>query len=86
MVIALSMAIGLLLDFGGFDAVKMLFWSAVLNGVLAPPLLVLVVLLTSRADVMGEHRNGPLLRTLGWLCAALMFLATLVMFATATLA
>ena len=85
-VIALSMAIGLLLDFGGFDAVKMLFWSAVLNGVLAPPLLVLVVLLTSRADVMGEHRNGPLLRTLGWLCAALMFLATLVMFATATLA
>jgi Mn2+/Fe2+ NRAMP family transporter len=60
----------------------MLFWAAVLNGVLAPPLLVLVVLLTSRKDVMGEHRNGFTLRFLGWLCAALMFVATLVMFAS----
>ncbi len=81
-VITLAMAIGLLLGFAGFDAVKMLFWSAVLNGILAPPLLVLVILLTSRADVMGEHRNGPLLRTLGWLCVALMFFATVIMFAT----
>ena len=67
----------------GLNAVKMLFWSAVLNGALAPPLLVLVVLLTSRADVMGEHRNGPLLRSLGWTCAGVMLLATVIMFATA---
>lgn len=86
MVISLAMVIGLSLDFAGLDAVKMLFWSAVLNGVLAPPLLILVVLLTSRKDVMGEHRNGPLIRTLGWLCTALMFIATIIMFATATLA
>jgi Mn2+/Fe2+ NRAMP family transporter len=64
----------------------MLFWSAVLNGALAPPLLVLVVLLTSRADVMGEHQNGALLRYLGWTCAAVMSIATVIMLVTAVTA
>jgi NRAMP (natural resistance-associated macrophage protein)-like metal ion transporter len=82
-VIAIAMTLGLGLDYAGLNAVKMLFWSAVLNGALAPPLLVLVVLLTSRADVMGEHRNGPLLRWLGWMCAVVMLLATVIMFVTA---
>lgn len=82
-VIAVAMAIGVSLDYAGFNAVKMLFWSAVLNGALAPPLLILVVLLTGRADVMGEHRNGPLLRWLGWICAGVMLVATIVMLATA---
>jgi len=41
-VIAIAMAFGLGLDFAGLDAVRMLFWAAVLNGVLAPPLLILV--------------------------------------------
>ena len=85
-VIVLAMALGLGLDYAGLNAVKMLFWSAVLNGALAPPLLVLVVLLTSRTDVMGEHRNGPVLRWLGWTCAAVMSIATLVMLATAFVA
>jgi NRAMP (natural resistance-associated macrophage protein)-like metal ion transporter len=84
-VIAIAMAIGLGLDYAGFNAVKMLFWSAVLNGALAPPLLVIVVLLTSRADVMGEHRNGPLLRWLGWTCAGVMLIATVIMIVTAFL-
>jgi len=82
-VIAVAMALGVGLNYAGLNAVKMLFWSAVLNGALAPPLLVLVVLLTSRADVMGKHRNGLLLRWLGWTCAGVMLLATIIMFATA---
>ena len=82
-VIAVAMALGLGLDYAGLDAVKMLFWAAVLNGALAPPLLILVVLLTSRADVMGEHRNGTLLRWLGWMCAVVMLIATVIMFVTA---
>jgi NRAMP (natural resistance-associated macrophage protein)-like metal ion transporter len=82
-VIAVAMALGLGLDFAGLNAVKMLFWSAVLNGALAPPLLILVVLLTSRADVMGEHRNGILVRWLGWTCAGVMLAATVIMLATA---
>jgi len=82
-VIGLAMALGLGLDYAGLNEIKMLFWSAVLNGALAPPLLILVVLLTSRADVMGERRNGPLLRWLGWTCAGVMLMATIIMFVTA---
>ncbi|MGA2040135.1 MAG: divalent metal cation transporter [Bryobacteraceae bacterium] len=85
-VIAVAMALGLGLDYAGLNAVKMLFWSAVLNGALAPPLLVIVVLLTSRSDVMGERRNGLLLRWLGWTCAAVMLIATVIMLVTASAA
>jgi Mn2+/Fe2+ NRAMP family transporter len=63
---AVAMALGLALSYAGFSAVKMLFWSAVINGVLAPPLILLVVLLTSNQKVMGQRVNSPLLRYLGW--------------------
>src|SRR5262249_20036927 len=82
-VVAIAMAIGLVLDFGGFDAVAMLFWSAVVNGVLAPPLIVLVVLLTSDPTVMGARRNPLWLRALGWTSAAVMPGAAAAMFVTA---
>jgi NRAMP (natural resistance-associated macrophage protein)-like metal ion transporter len=81
-VVAVSMLLGLALDYAGFDAVAMLFWSAVLNGVLAPPLILLVVLLTSDRRVMGEHVNPPLLRWLGWATVLIMTVATLAMFVT----
>jgi len=81
-VMAVALAMGLGLDFVGLDAVKMLFWAAVWNGLLAPPLLVMVVLLTSRQDVMGEHRNGWVLKGMGWLCVGLMVFASAVMLVT----
>jgi Mn2+/Fe2+ NRAMP family transporter len=71
-VMTAAMLIGLALNFAGLNAVKMLFWSAELNGILAPPLVVLVVLLTSDTKVMGKRVNSPLALTLGWLCAILM--------------
>jgi NRAMP (natural resistance-associated macrophage protein)-like metal ion transporter len=82
-ILVVAMALGLALDYAGFDAVAMLFWSAVLNGTLAPPLIVLVVLLTSDATIMGDRRNGPLLRTLGWTAAVVMTAAAVAMFVTA---
>lgn len=82
-VVAVSMLAGLALDFVGFDAVKMLFYSAVLNGVLAPPLIVLVTLLTCNPKLMGKHTSSPLLRGLGWLTAAVMTIAAIGMFLTA---
>jgi NRAMP (natural resistance-associated macrophage protein)-like metal ion transporter len=81
-VIAISMILGLVLDFAGFNAVKMLFYSAVLNGILAPPLIVLVVLLTSNAAVMGARVSSRPLRYLGWAAAVIMTLATVGMFVT----
>ncbi|HEY3127824.1 MAG TPA: divalent metal cation transporter, partial [Acidobacteriota bacterium] len=71
-VVAVSTIVGLSFDYAGFNAVAMLFWTAVVNGVLAPPLIVLVVLLTSDRKIMGEHVNPPLLRWLGWITAVLM--------------
>jgi Mn2+/Fe2+ NRAMP family transporter len=79
-VLGLSMLGGLIIDFAGLDAVKMMFWAAVVNGALAPPLILLVVLLTSNRRVMGKHVNSPLLKTLGWLTFLLMTVATIGMF------
>lgn len=79
-VVALATAVGLALDFAGIDAVKMLFWSAVANGVLAPPLIVLIVLLTSDPTVMGDRVNPTWLRYMGWLSAVIMSAAAIAMF------
>ena len=76
-VIAVSVVVGLILDYTGINAVKMLFWSAVLNGVLAPPLVILVVLLTCDKKVMGIRTNSRGMQVLGWLCAAVMTAAAL---------
>lgn len=81
-VVAVSMLLGLVLDFVGFNAVKMLFYSAVLNGVLAPPLVVLVVLLTGNPKVMGNRVSSRPLRYLGWATAAIMTAAAIGMFLT----
>jgi Mn2+/Fe2+ NRAMP family transporter len=71
------------LNYVRFSVMAMLFWSAVVNGVLAPPLVVLAVLLASDRGVMGRHFVSPLLRTLGWMTAAVMTLATIGMFSLA---
>jgi NRAMP (natural resistance-associated macrophage protein)-like metal ion transporter len=78
-VLAAAMALGLGLVSAGLPAVKMLFWSAVANGVLAPPLIVLVVLLTSDRRVMGDRVNPRWLLALGWLAAAVMSAAAVCM-------
>jgi NRAMP (natural resistance-associated macrophage protein)-like metal ion transporter len=74
-VLGTAMSIGLAIDYAGLDAVKMLFWSAVLNGVLAPPLILLVLLLTNDRKVMGDRVSSSLEKTIGWLTFAVMTLA-----------
>jgi len=76
-VIAIAMAAGLALNYAGISAVKMLFWSAVVNGVLAPPLILLVILLTGDKKVMAGRVNPPLLRWLGWATFAFMAAAAI---------
>jgi len=60
----------------------MLFWSAVLNGVLAQPLIVIVMLLTNSRKVMGARKNPKFLSVLGWITVVVMTSATVAMFAT----
>lgn len=74
-VIGIAMILGMALDFAHVNPVRMLFWSAVVNGVLAPPLILLVVLLTSDPKVMGARVNHPVARWLGWCTFAAMLAA-----------
>jgi Mn2+/Fe2+ NRAMP family transporter len=76
-VLAIAILVGLALDFAGLNAVKMLFWSAVLNGLLAPPLVIMVVLLTSDRKVMGNRVNSRWMQALGRICALVMSSAAL---------
>lgn len=76
-VVAVAMLAGMLLDYAGINAIKMLFWSAVLNGILAPPLIVIILLVCNNRRVMGEHTNGKLLNTLGIIAAVTMSAAAI---------
>jgi NRAMP (natural resistance-associated macrophage protein)-like metal ion transporter len=82
-VMASAMSLGLVLNYFGLNAVKMLFWSAVINGLLAPPLILLVILLTSNQKVMGQHVNPPVLRYLGWVTFLVMLAAAVALLVTA---
>jgi NRAMP (natural resistance-associated macrophage protein)-like metal ion transporter len=63
---------GVILCFTPADPVKELFWSAVINGVIAVPIMVVMMLLASRAETMGANVIGPRLRWLGWIATAVM--------------
>ena len=78
-VLAVAMFIGFALDYFNVNAVRMLFLAAVVNGLLAPPLLALVVMLTSDEKIMGARVNQPLLRLLGWATVVIMTLASAAM-------
>jgi Mn2+/Fe2+ NRAMP family transporter len=81
-VIAAATLGGVILCFTPADPVKELLWSAVLNGIIAVPVMVVMMLLASRKDVMGEHAIGRRLRALGWLATAVMAGTVLSLFLT----
>jgi len=76
-VIAVSVVTGLMLDYFHFDAIRLLFATAVINGVLAPPLVLIVVLLTRNRAVMGDAVNPAWLDALGWITFVVMVGAAL---------
>ncbi len=71
-VVIISMLVGLSLNFIGLNPIKALIYSAVLNGVVAPIILVLILLIAGNRKIMGEWTNGKLSSTLGWLLTLLM--------------
>jgi len=81
-VIAAATAIGAALNLTSIDPVKALFWSAVVNGVVAVPVMAMMMLMASREDVMGRFAIGPALRVMGWLATAVMAVAAAAMLAT----
>ena len=80
--IALATLLGAALNFTPLDPIKALFWSAVINGVAAVPIMVMIMLMASRTEVMGEFALRPLLKAFGWLATAVMTVAAIGMFVT----
>jgi len=81
-VIAAATLVGAVLNFTPLDPIKALFWSAVINGVAAVPIMVMIMLMACRKDVMGAFTLGGALKILGWLATAAMAAAAVGMFAT----
>lgn len=81
-VIGASTLIGVLINFVGINPISALFWTAVINGLVSPPLLVIIMLVSNNKTVMGPNVNGPLTNIFGWLAALVMFAAAIAMLIT----
>ena len=81
-VLAAAIGAGAALNFVHIDPIKALFWSAVINGVVAVPLMVLIMNLAGRSAVMGKFPIHRGLKAVGWLATVVMALAAVGMFAT----
>lgn len=79
--LSLAALIGAGLDFAQINPIQALFWSAVVNGVVAAPLLALMVLMTGRRQIMGAFAIAVPLRLAGWLTAAVIAVCVAFMFA-----
>jgi Mn2+/Fe2+ NRAMP family transporter len=81
-VLVIAMVIGAALNMTPIDPIKALYWSAVINGVSAVPVMALMLLLSNNKDAMGEFCVKGWTRWLGWLATSIMGMAAIVMFAT----
>jgi NRAMP (natural resistance-associated macrophage protein)-like metal ion transporter len=79
-IIAFATLGGVLLDFTPIDPIKALFWSAVINGVIAVPIMVVMMLLADDPKVMGAFTVTRRLKALGWLATWTMAAAVVAMF------
>jgi Mn2+/Fe2+ NRAMP family transporter len=79
-IIAVSALAGIALQYSPLSPMKALFWSAVINGIVAVPLMVVIILLASRKSVMGVFTAGRSIIILGWIATAVMGAAAVRMF------
>jgi Mn2+/Fe2+ NRAMP family transporter len=80
--IAGATAIGILFNFFHVDPIRALFWSAVLNGVFAAPVMAVIMHMASSAKVMGQFAIPPYLKVVGWVGTVVMFGVCAGVFAT----
>jgi NRAMP (natural resistance-associated macrophage protein)-like metal ion transporter len=81
-IIIVSTLVGMLVNYLGLNPIKALVYSAILNGIAAPPLLLLIMLLANRRTVMGRFTNSTWSNICGWTCFVLMSAATIAYFVT----
>lgn len=84
-VIAVSTVVGALISLIGIDPIQALYYTAVLNGIVAPPLLLMIMLIANDDKIMGSRTNGRLSNVLGWVTTAAMTLSAIALLASMAL-
>jgi len=72
----------MLINFIGINPMSALFWTAVINGLVSPPLLVVIMVVSNNKKVMGDKVNGVATNVIGWAAAVVMFAAAIGLLAT----
>jgi Mn2+/Fe2+ NRAMP family transporter len=81
-VIIVATLVGMLVNFIGVNVIQALYWTAILNGLLAPPLLVLITVVAKNPAVMGDQRISRPLHLACWVTTGVMTLAAIALIAT----
>lgn len=81
-VITISTLLGLLINFIGIDPIKALVFTAVFNGVASIPLLFLIAIIAGNEKIMGENKNGKLIKILVWITFIAILFSSLALFLT----
>ena len=76
-VITIATLIGLLVNFTPITPFQMLYYAAVLNGICAPPLMIIILLIGNNEKIMGTHTNSKFSNLLGWTITGIMIVAVL---------
>ena len=84
-VLGVGMALGIGMNFTALDPIKALIGSAIINGIVAVPIMAVLVFLSSRSDVMGDCVASTRLKTMGWIATASMAVVVLGMLVTSVL-
>lgn len=79
-IIVVATLAGVLLGFTPIEPIRALYWSAVINGVMSVPIMVVMMLMAARADIMGRLVISRRLKWLGWLATAVMAAVVIAMF------
>ena len=74
--------IGVMINFTSVDPIKALFWSAVLNGIIAVPMMFVMMHMASSRKIMGDYTIPPILKCMGWISTLVMTAIVFGMFAT----
>jgi Mn2+/Fe2+ NRAMP family transporter len=81
--IAVAAFVGILINFSPINPIKALYWSAVINGIVAVPVMAIMMFMAVDAKIMGNFTISPLMRVIGWVATAVMGLAVVGMAVTA---
>ncbi|MGH6981315.1 MAG: NRAMP family divalent metal transporter [Stellaceae bacterium] len=80
--IAVATLLGIAINLVKIDQIKALFWSAVINGIVAAPLMLVMMVMTANAKIMGRFTLPPALRVVGWIATIVMTVTALALIAS----